>query len=377
MDLPHTIVCPITNEIFYDPIKSSTGHNFERDAIEEWLTKNKICPITRLPLTETDLTPNKDLSEYIAQYLNQNPKYKSHQYKINIVSYSAKINKLIDTKQYNSLLDYKIFDFKQINYRPLFTKKVYNHIIIEHVINNGIIYDDTPLLYEAILFSLPLDKIKHLLSLGVDTNISSPISHDCPILQAIIKFSKYGNELLKLLLDYGANVNVDLSNICCNLMEYACLYGNVETVKLLLNAGYVVKSTDYFQILSTCTCYDEKIEIFKYLVELLELNGIPINTIKSTINTNLLYQVFIHKTTAYINFLLEHNVNINEPSPNRPSPIQKLLQCSKEDYIVKVLSIIDKRFIESLDKDLLESYVRNNRHLHDDYVLTLVHSFFN
>ena len=40
-------VCPITNEIFIDPVIAEDGHTYERKAITDWLQKNSISPLTR------------------------------------------------------------------------------------------------------------------------------------------------------------------------------------------------------------------------------------------------------------------------------------------------------------------------------------------
>jgi hypothetical protein len=42
--------CPITTEVFADPVRTPAGHVFERSAIEAWVDSNSTCPITRQPL---------------------------------------------------------------------------------------------------------------------------------------------------------------------------------------------------------------------------------------------------------------------------------------------------------------------------------------
>jgi hypothetical protein len=51
-------VCPILHEIMEDPWMTPAGINFERDAILQWLAKNKNCPMTRKRLTTQQLKPN-------------------------------------------------------------------------------------------------------------------------------------------------------------------------------------------------------------------------------------------------------------------------------------------------------------------------------
>ena len=50
--------CPITDEIFEDPVVGDDGHTYERKAITDWLTKNQTSPITRQPMDINSLRTN-------------------------------------------------------------------------------------------------------------------------------------------------------------------------------------------------------------------------------------------------------------------------------------------------------------------------------
>lgn len=53
---PKDFVCPITGQIFYDPVTLETGQTYERKAIQEWIDRgNTTCPITRQPLAAIEL----------------------------------------------------------------------------------------------------------------------------------------------------------------------------------------------------------------------------------------------------------------------------------------------------------------------------------
>lgn len=52
------LCCPISMQLFKDPVVSIYGHSFERRDIQEWLVKHERCPMTRDPLTIADLTTN-------------------------------------------------------------------------------------------------------------------------------------------------------------------------------------------------------------------------------------------------------------------------------------------------------------------------------
>lgn len=50
--------CPITDEIFEDPVVGDDGHTYERKAIINWLSKNATSPITREPMNINSLRTN-------------------------------------------------------------------------------------------------------------------------------------------------------------------------------------------------------------------------------------------------------------------------------------------------------------------------------
>ncbi|KAL2324995.1 hypothetical protein Fmac_024053 [Flemingia macrophylla] len=72
---PKDFVCPITSQIFCDPVTLETGQTYERKAIQEWLrTGNTTCPITRQPLSANTLPKtNYVLKRLITSWKEQNP----------------------------------------------------------------------------------------------------------------------------------------------------------------------------------------------------------------------------------------------------------------------------------------------------------------
>lgn len=48
--------CPITQEVFEDPVTAADGHVYERKAIVDWLKKSKISPCTNVVLSNKKVT---------------------------------------------------------------------------------------------------------------------------------------------------------------------------------------------------------------------------------------------------------------------------------------------------------------------------------
>jgi serine/threonine protein kinase len=59
--------CPITDEIFEDPVVGDDGHTYERKAITDWLTKNGTSPITRQPMNISSLRTNYMVKKMIEE----------------------------------------------------------------------------------------------------------------------------------------------------------------------------------------------------------------------------------------------------------------------------------------------------------------------
>lgn len=72
---PKDFVCPITGQIFNDPVTLETGQTYESKAIQEWMSRgNTTCPITRQPLSAASLPKtNYVLKRLITSWKDQHP----------------------------------------------------------------------------------------------------------------------------------------------------------------------------------------------------------------------------------------------------------------------------------------------------------------
>jgi len=63
--LPDSFYCPITCDLITDPVISKDGNSYEREAIENWIQVNGTSPVTRNPMTVSELRENNALYELI------------------------------------------------------------------------------------------------------------------------------------------------------------------------------------------------------------------------------------------------------------------------------------------------------------------------
>lgn len=65
-------LCPITGCIMSDPVIGTDGYTYERSAITTWLNTKRISPMTKLPMSIHDLTPNRALKDAIEEFKAKN-----------------------------------------------------------------------------------------------------------------------------------------------------------------------------------------------------------------------------------------------------------------------------------------------------------------
>lgn len=70
IEIPPYFLCPISLDIMKDPVAICTGITYDRESIEKWIfSQNKTtCPVTKQPLSDTDLTPNVTLRRLIQSW---------------------------------------------------------------------------------------------------------------------------------------------------------------------------------------------------------------------------------------------------------------------------------------------------------------------
>ena len=64
-------ICPLTYEVFHDPVVASDGQTYERAAIERWLSTSTMSPLTGQPLRLYVLIDNIALRSIIEQYVDE------------------------------------------------------------------------------------------------------------------------------------------------------------------------------------------------------------------------------------------------------------------------------------------------------------------
>ncbi|KAK2656198.1 hypothetical protein Ddye_009250 [Dipteronia dyeriana] len=80
MTIPDLFTCPISLDLFTDPVTLSTGQTYDRSSIEKWLSDgNLTCPVTMQRLHDpTTIVPNHTLRHLINQWIQLGHHFHSH-----------------------------------------------------------------------------------------------------------------------------------------------------------------------------------------------------------------------------------------------------------------------------------------------------------
>ena len=64
--------CPITHQLFQDPVVAEDGYTYEREAIINWINTNGTSPVTRQPLSINQLRPNLTIKNMVDEFRTKN-----------------------------------------------------------------------------------------------------------------------------------------------------------------------------------------------------------------------------------------------------------------------------------------------------------------
>ncbi len=66
--IPAHLVCPITHELFVDPVNTILGYTYEREYIEKWFEKHNTDPLTNEHVGTKFLSPNRGIKDAVKAF---------------------------------------------------------------------------------------------------------------------------------------------------------------------------------------------------------------------------------------------------------------------------------------------------------------------
>jgi len=91
-----SLKCPITCEIFTDPVTADDGHTYERDAITNWLKQNPTSPMTRESMSISSLRPNYIVKKMLEEFQSSMVK-KHYHFELNVDIRKTKTRPMFQT----------------------------------------------------------------------------------------------------------------------------------------------------------------------------------------------------------------------------------------------------------------------------------------
>ena len=110
-EIENIITCPITHEIFKNPVLAEDGITYEKHAILEWLKNNNTSPITQAVISK-NINNNIGIKQLVDIFLLKNPDYLEKQFNFNysFLNFNNECINYVKNKNFNKLLDYVEFD---------------------------------------------------------------------------------------------------------------------------------------------------------------------------------------------------------------------------------------------------------------------------
>ncbi|KAL2347228.1 hypothetical protein Fmac_001228 [Flemingia macrophylla] len=168
--IPHLFRCPISLDLFEDPVTLCTGQTYDRSSIEKWFSAgNLTCPVTMQKLRDPSVVPNHTLRHLIDQWLQLGHQFDDHGNSATI-DYLASLKHTLESPQLENKLqalekirvlsdEYCSFRkscFHQLNFLPLLLELVFDtHLSKYHM-------EFTELALSCILKLLPLVSLEPL-----------------------------------------------------------------------------------------------------------------------------------------------------------------------------------------------------------------------
>jgi len=105
--VPHSFMCPISQDIMEDAVIASDGHSYDRSQIERWFSTKKTSPKTGAVLHSTALIPNHSLQQAIQEFASSfdNPEKKDEAAAITAMfSNDDEMNTVLNDDEMNTVL---------------------------------------------------------------------------------------------------------------------------------------------------------------------------------------------------------------------------------------------------------------------------------
>lgn len=372
-NLKNNITCPISYQIFREPVNADDGHTYEKTYLKKWLKNNSTSPITKQKIREYHLDYNK--KNLVDIFLTEYPQYRCEQYlDSNII-----IKCIIESSSYPEF-NFDDFDFGYMevneiqfffrNIRPVDLYKLidlcehkYSQIISNNQVDNyrdtnqeSVTHSETSsgsvsdwdidsdsesdsesdsksdskssfnnFILNLIIYARP-EYISYLITKNIDFNIKN--NDGCNLAMYICKYSTHEN-LIKIL--EKKNIDLEYSDIYGKkIIHYACQYGLSKTIKYIidLKVDLESESLDGYRPIHLLCIYSSP-KITRYLMD----KNVDLNAKTNEGWTPLHYMCDANYSFENFKYLIDRNVDLEAESTCKNRPIHIACKNTNEKAI--------------------------------------------
>lgn len=274
------LCCPITLEIYLDPVVASDGHVYEREAIMRCMRSRSISPITREVLNK-ELYPCYKIKSQVDEYLKLNPDKIHNQYVLSKKFDDAvlTITKAINDEKYDDLLNYVdyelekllniINDMNEMGRENFFDKN--NDDVIKYIIDNSINLNTMQAglnncLIHYVCQYASLNVIKYIISKNV--NIEAENSKKVRPIHIACQFRDLDVVTAIVSNNININLNLEVADIeGWRPIHYASHFSSQLVIKYLISLGVELdaKTNDGYKCIHFI-CRNSTINMIQFII---------------------------------------------------------------------------------------------------------------
>ena len=232
--IDYDIRCPISKQIFKNPVVCEDGFTYEKEMIDDWFIVNNVSPSTHKYIDKI-YHRNIVLEKIIEYIIKLNPQLKKDVYITNFDE--NKFYNLYKDNKINLLIEYiSDYDTFDITYNDLLDDIFKNNIITKMFIDKNInIINDTgcKLIHFICCYSTP-EMIKYILDNTIKTELEIEDSNKWRPIHYICIYST--EEMIKYIIDRCVDLEAK-NDDGMRPIHYICKYSNPEVIKYIIDKG--------------------------------------------------------------------------------------------------------------------------------------------
>jgi hypothetical protein len=242
-----TFTCPISGQIFNDPVICADGYYYERKCIEQWLESNNTSPMTNQQLEHKNVSKSFEFNKRLQEFIKNNPDCDVYKPDYNYIE-------LLNENKFDEFINTNIKDIS-INYNEIENINIFkNDILVKYFIDNNIKFTtniiNSKLIHFICRYSSP-EMIKYILNIYVEKNLdlecetnlkSKPIHFICQ--HSTPEMIKY---ILDIYVEKGLNLECE-TIYKMKPIHFICQNSTPEMIKYILDI-YKSQNLEYKQYL--------------------------------------------------------------------------------------------------------------------------------